>query len=70
MKFCDPKTVEVFEDMVAAWMDYCNNHNCYAGCSIDAVVPGNTATVCEAWCEAHPAEAARLMGYEVVEDII
>lgn len=47
------------------------DHECFhASCEQCKLHPGipNDDTVCADWAEAHPHEAARLMGYEVVEE--
>lgn len=66
MKFRDPKSGDVFEDITNAAEDFCYLEDCdYNRCPIDGRTGG---TSCADWINAHPAEAARLMGYEVVED--
>ena len=59
MKFRNPKTGEVFEEIWPLLNLYCISHNC-ENCSL----PLN----CARYCIDFPKEAARLMGYEVVED--
>ena len=60
MKF--RKTVEM---SIGEAKDYfCNNYETCSFCPLNKKTPSN----CLAWCEAHPHEAARLMGYEVMED--
>lgn len=47
------------------------DHECsYVSCEHCKLSPGisNDDIVCVDWAESHPHEAARLMGYEVVED--
>lgn len=69
MKFRDPQTGEVFEDeydaLDAAFRccDCLDREYCKLG--KEAMLH---ALPCVDFCKAHPAEAARLMCYEVVED--
>lgn len=58
MKFRDPKTEEVFEDIQNARIAFCMGRMCSENCPFG----------CAATVERNPAEAARRMGYEVVED--
>ena len=64
MKFRS-KTGEAFEDIVAAWFAFCDQkcRECPISCWNN-----EDKTRCDLYCHAHPHEAARLMGYEVVED--
>lgn len=64
MKFRS-KTGEAFEDIVAAWFAFCDQkcRECPISCWNN-----EDKTRCNLYCHAHPHEAARLMGYEVVED--
>ena len=59
MKFRNPETGEVFEEIWPLLNLYCISHSC-ENCSL----PLN----CARYCIDFPEEAARLMGYEVVED--
>ena len=62
MKFRDPETGEVFSTITGAWTAFM----CPGPCGDCNLQIGST---CEReWIESHPREAARLMGYEVVED--
>ena len=62
MKFRNKKTGEVFPTITEAWTAFM----CPGPCGDCNLQRGST---CEKeWIEAHPHEAARLMGYEVVED--
>ena len=62
MKFRNPKTGEVFFTITGAWTAFM----CPGPCGDCNLQIGST---CEReWIESHPREAARLMGYEVVED--
>lgn len=65
MKFRNPETGEVLS-ISDAVDKYCKHRWCN-NCALRGPVcdPDN---VCADWAEAHPQEAARLMGYEVVED--
>lgn len=62
MKFRNKETGEVFYTITGAWTAFM----CPGPCGDCNLQRGST---CEKeWIEAHPHEAARLMGYEVVED--
>ena len=63
MKFRS-KTGKILNDYVAFRGDFCCEYRC-EDCPI-----GKRCTngLCEKWVHEHPCEAARLMGYEVVED--
>ena len=62
MKFRNPKTGEVFSTITGAWTAFM----CPGPCGDCNFQIGST---CEReWIESHPREAARLMGYEVVEE--
>ena len=66
MKFRNPETVEVLSISDAVYK-YCKQRwcdNCLLGEAI-----GDPDRVCADWAEAHPNEAARLMGYEVVDEM-
>lgn len=60
MKFKDPKTGEVFDDILSAWEAY----KCPGPCG-DCNLSGKCN---EVWLKANPEEAARLMGYEAIDD--
>ena len=63
MKFRDPKTGKVYQNARAALDSFpCPQRVSCENCKFD----GNKCT--EKWVNEHPQEAARLMGYEVVED--
>ena len=66
MKFRS-KTGEAFEDIVAARFAFCGQkcRECPISCWNN-----EDKTRCDLYCHAHPHEAARLMGYEVVEETI
>lgn len=62
MKFRNKKTRKVFSTITGAWTAFM----CPGPCGDCNLQRGST---CEKeWIEAHPHEAARLMGYEVVDD--
>ena len=66
MKFRNPETAEVFDDIRTAADNFCQMHDCFwSVCPFDEATEGNS---CVDWIDDHPHEAARLMGYEVVED--
>lgn len=65
MKFRNPETGEVFEDIVAARFNFCNQRcrECPISCW------NNEGEMrCDIYCHFHPKEVVRLIGYEVVED--
>lgn len=65
MKFRNPETGEIYENK-AEGIRFCIKYkHCTDGCPIFKK-RGNMS--CIEWTKAHPYEAARLMGYEVVED--
>ena len=66
MKFRNPETGEVFDNIQAAAHPFCARHSCfYNNCPLNGAIKDE---ICERWIENHPHEAARLMGYEVVEE--
>lgn len=68
MKFRDPKTGDVFEDIEAARARACRGHvcdDCHLGQFNQGELYGGT---CAKFVKEYPSEAARLMGLEVVED--
>lgn len=66
MKCRDPKTGEVFENIeTAIWNDCRRRVACDADC---ALFDTRKSSACYDYVISHPAEAARRMGYEVVED--
>lgn len=67
MKFRNPDTGEVFENICEyVWENVCDpkKYDC-AGCPLDV---RNPSIACGSFVKKYPHEAARLMGYEVVED--
>lgn len=70
MKYRDPKTGEVFEDIIDAINNFrpdCRDDDCES-CPFGDEKEVNLPLCSYTWLESHPAEAARLMGYEVIED--
>ena len=65
MKFRNPETGEVLS-ISDAVDHYCKQRWC-DNCLLREPI-GDPDKVCADWAETHPHEAARLMGYEVVED--
>lgn len=66
MKFHNPETGEVFNNLQQASGAFCLNYDSYCqGCPIDKA---NGGRACRDWIQKHPHEAARLMGLEVVEE--
>lgn len=65
VKFRNSKTGEVFEDLGAARFAFCNQkcRECPISC-----FKNDDGTRCDAYCVHHAWKAAKLMGYEVVED--
>lgn len=67
-KFCSPKTGEVFEDITSAWEAFCAGlKDACPACPLTASKTGRNFT-CNDFVVKFTSEAARLMGYEVVED--
>ena len=64
-KFKNPETGEVL-NVSAAVDSECSYTSCEQ-CKLHPGIP-NDDIVCADWAETHPHEAARLMGYEVVEE--
>ena len=68
MKFRNPKTGEVYPSILVAWRWFCRNQKC-DGCALKTPVQKFESTHrCDYFADEHPHEAARLMGYEVVEE--
>lgn len=66
MKLRNPETGEVFKNLQQASDAFCSTYDSYCqGCPIDKA---NGGCACWDWIQEHPHEAARLMGYEVVEE--
>ncbi len=72
MKFRNPETGEVYDDIYAARSPFCKENRC-STCVMpnlfrEKELPSGVET-CVGFCEKYPHEAARLMGYEVVEEM-
>lgn len=71
MKFRNPETGEVYVDIETAKEPFCGKNNCHS-CAIPNYSRSDEfpygVTTCADFCKKYPHEAARLMGYEVVED--
>ena len=68
MKFHDPETGEVFDSLREASDKFCSDHDCFwRECPLDKA---NESRACWDWIQEYPIEAARLMGYEVVDDAV
>ena len=66
MKFRNTETGEVFLSISSAADYFCRENYCFLQtCPLKEKTDGK---LCVDWANAHPHEAARLMGYEVVED--
>lgn len=68
MKFQNPDTNQIFVDICDAYTDFCNSRDCDTDCPLDAPTYKEGYEFCSVWAIHHPVEAARLMGYEVLED--
>ena len=69
MKFRDPVTQKLFSGIVDANDYFCAKSavECNS-CPLDIPSHQQKKISCESWCKTNQEEAARLMGYEVVED--
>lgn len=69
MKFRDPVTQKVFSGIVDANDYFCAKSavECNS-CPLDIPSHQQKKISCESWCKTNREEAARLMGYEVVEE--
>ena len=66
MKFRNPETGEVFDNIAVLVDRFCMDNDCFWNkCEMEEATNGEP---CGEWVKAHPHEAARLMGYEVVEE--
>lgn len=64
MQFKNPKTGEVFEDILTARKRFCPTGGTCMDCAISGWNNGKKMP-CHHFCDAYPAEAARRMGYTV-----
>lgn len=64
MKFRNPETGEVFENTCDDTA-FCGQYECGIDCPVGYAKQNHD---CTEWVNKHPHEAARLMGYEVVEE--
>lgn len=67
MKFRNPKTGKEYSDIVSAWEAYKCPGPCM-DCSLNGATYEGKYKCNEEWVSDNPHEAARLMGYEVLED--
>ena len=69
MKFRDPATQRIFSEIVEANDYFCAKSatDCDS-CPLDIPSHQQKNISCESWCKTNQEEAARLMGYEVVEE--
>lgn len=66
MKFRNPETGEVFLSISSAADYFCRENDCFLQtCPLKGQTDGEP---CADWVNAYPSEAARLMGYEVLEE--
>ena len=69
MKFRDPVTQKVFSGIVDANDYFCAKSAAECNsCPLDIPSHQQKKISCESWCKTNQEEAARLMGYEVVEE--
>ena len=66
MKFHNPETGEVIENTYED-TTFCGQYKGCINCPVEAARQSHD---CTEWVDKHPYEAARLMGYEVVEDAV
>lgn len=71
MKFRNPKTKKIFDNILLARTIFCFNKDC-TECPLPSVIKPkllpNDSQDCDDFCENHPIEAASLMGYEVIPE--
>lgn len=65
MKFKDPETGIIFSDLIGVYQLFCHRRSC-KNCKFSNA--RDTKDGCWGFVYKHPKEAARLMGYEVIED--
>ena len=66
MEFRNKKTGEVVNCEVDLWRTVCPFSGCKEDCPLSDAAENSES--CLEWIEEHQTEAARLLGYEVVED--
>ena len=64
MKFRDPQTGKIYQTIVDAFLAY----QCPCICADCPLTPVRSAQDCVTWTHSNPLKAARIMGYEVIED--
>ena len=72
MKFRNPETGEMFDDIISAREPFCGLHICGVcpmPSSLKEYSLPDDARNCSEFCKKHPHEAAAIMGYEVVEEM-
>lgn len=68
MKYCDPKTGEVYRDITTAWEAFCEGlKDACPACPLTASKTGRNYT-CNDFVVKCETEAARLMGLEIITD--
>ena len=68
MKFRNPETGEIFCSIIRLLNSFCDGRTC-TGCALrEPVIACADTYHCYVWVVEHPAEAARLMGYEILDD--
>ena len=68
MKFRNKETAEVLDDISKVSDRYCMNHDCFwQRCPMEDATKGEP---CGTWAKDHPREAASLMGYEVLDEML
>lgn len=71
MKFRNPETGEMLDDIISAREPFCGRNICGV-CPMPSSLTAHSlpddARNCSEFCKKHPRKAAALMGYEVVED--
>lgn len=68
MKFRNPETGEIFCSIIRLLNSFCDGRTC-TGCALrEPVIACADTYRCYVWAVEHPAEAARLMGYEILDD--
>ena len=70
MRFKNPKTEEIYDldKQNCVTSGFCKNFMCNE-CPINYYInPESLPTPCKTWVNAHPEEAARLMGYKLIKE--